>query len=106
MTSSPSQPPTVKLAHTTFLRLLPERVLPRLPALEAIAFSQTLILEQAAEPEAVRLVGPGVPCLPRRASKGVQSDIPLNEREQWEEWLNNRRAEHREWTDVIIRLEI
>jgi hypothetical protein len=32
-------------------------------------------------------------------------DIPVNERDQWEEWLTSRKAEHREWTDAIVRLE-
>ena len=52
---------------------------------------------QGAEPAADGLVGSGF-CRScgRELKKVFKRDIPLKERDEWEEWLAARKAEHRE----------
>ena len=37
--------------------------------------------------------------------KVFKQDIPLKERDEWEAWLFDRQAQHRQQTQAIIRLE-
>jgi hypothetical protein len=41
----------------------------------------------------------------REVKKIFKQDIPLNERDEWEAWLLDRQAKHRQHTQEIIRLE-
>jgi hypothetical protein len=45
------------------------------------------------------------PGLRAELQKVFKRGIPINERDQWEEWLSHRKAERREWTEAIIQLE-
>ena len=47
----------------------------------------------------------GFPAFRAELQKVFKRDIPVNERDRWEEWLANCQAEHREWTEAIIQLE-
>jgi hypothetical protein len=37
--------------------------------------------------------------------KVFRRDIPLKDRDDWEEWLQARRAEHQQRTEAIVRME-
>src|SRR6266496_1570574 len=45
------------------------------------------------------------PAFRAEIQKVFKRDIPLKERDDWEEWLQTRRAEHRARTEAIVRME-
>jgi len=45
------------------------------------------------------------PAFRAEIKKGFKQDIPLAERDEWEDWLAGRRAEHERLTAEIVRLE-
>ena len=45
------------------------------------------------------------PAFRAEVKKVFKKDIPLSERDEWEEWLTGRREEHERQTAEIIRLE-
>jgi hypothetical protein len=45
------------------------------------------------------------PTFHTEVKKIFKKDIPLAERDEWEEWLTGRRAEHERFTAEIVRLE-
>ena len=45
------------------------------------------------------------PAFRNEIKKVFKRDIPLEERDEWEAWFNERRARHRQYTAEIVRLE-
>ncbi len=45
------------------------------------------------------------PAFRAELQKAFRCDIPLKDRDDWEEWLAARRAEHRQRTEAIVRME-
>jgi hypothetical protein len=41
----------------------------------------------------------------RELKKAFRQEIPVSERDEWEAWFNQRRAQHQQTTQAIIRLE-
>ena len=45
------------------------------------------------------------PAFRAEIQKVFKHDIPLKDRDDWEEWLQARRAEHQQRTESIVRME-